>query len=133
MSVKSYTAAMNEIAELKSAKDKVSTELEHITADYNAAVKLIVEHVEKGGLGRLESANLSAPGCEINIGKKAESNVVKNTTTAAQMLEDVEKGLAYKLAKFSITDLRKYLSPIDLKKIFKTTFGSRRVTVKLVR
>ena len=69
----------------------------------------------------------------IEFGAKGNSTEITDKVNAGKMLEAIEKGLALKLATFSITDLRSYLTPDQFEKVTYTERSrKRRATVKKV-
>jgi len=104
--------------------------METAEAKWKAAQKLIeAEHKDDA---KDEGYKIATDEFIITASKARENVAIKDTKAVATALEFEEFGLSEKLMTFSITDLRKHLSPKQIEKLTEKSYGARTFKVKEV-
>lgn len=134
---KVYTAAdpKEAIAELVPVMHKEHDKLKVVEAQAKAIKKSLSEKEDEVRslvdtiVGEEESYQAIAGDKSIEISPKTRTRYVpdENKETLILMLEELEEGLALKLAKFALGDLDKVFSPEELEKVTKVKLGNRRI------
>lgn len=93
-------------------------------------LKAELQEVANETVGGLEELHLSGEFYAVDIGACSKKRSIIDPVVVSDELETVEEDLSYKLAKYNLTDLDKYLTPLQLAKCVEEAFtGNRHVKV----
>jgi hypothetical protein len=126
-----YKEALNSIVELESNYRRHEKSMATAKAKLDAAKAIVLEHVVGPNSDPGQKFVVPCKGGEISIGVARETKKLDNFAVG-NALEEVDEGLSLRLAMYSITDVRKYLAPIQIDKLSEASFGARLFKVKEV-
>lgn len=65
--------------------------------------------------------------------KHGKTNAVNDAKACFDILEEIQEGLGWELMTFGVTELKKYLSPMQLEKVLKENPAGRARSVKVAK
>jgi len=122
---------VDQLGELKDQIDKLNKKLEPLQEQFDSIKKELMEWVNKN-VPADKKEQLVGEIYEALFGMRSLKTEITDKEKAFELLNKIEPGLAMKLAKFNITDLKAYLTPDELSKCVKQERTGHR-TLKLKR
>lgn len=94
----------------------------------------VKEAVEESDLDPKSTIEVTTDNGSLYVGVEPEKTTITNTKALFEHLENLKPGLAFDLMKFTLTDLKKYLSENELSEVTEVTLsqGKRKITYKPV-
>lgn len=125
---------VDELGEATERVEALNKKIKALQADPAFALvkelKAELQEIANETVGEQEELHLSGLSYEVDIGVCSKKRSIIDPVIVSDELEEVEEDLSYKLAKYNLTDLDKYLTPPQLAKCVKEEFtGNRHVKV----
>lgn len=135
-SVEPVEQVVDELGEKQEEADAINAQIKALQANpifaECKALKEKLQDLANDTVGPGEELMLSGGEFSVDIGPCAKKRAIIDPTVVSDELEDVEENLSYKLAKYNLSDLDKYLTPPQLDKCVSTERTKKR-NVKVIR
>lgn len=124
-----YKQAFDNYAAIEKAYRKAERAMKREKAKLKAAQDILAEEVELNTWDKGCPVEAPVSGGTVIFGAAARVRVPISDQVAPR-LEAVQKGLSVDLAKYSVTDISRYLAPIVMDEVCEESFRSRVVKFK---
>lgn len=125
---------VDELGELELKMEPLLAKLAPMQKRQGELKSLIVEFADNNN-DAADKVSIYGEEFVVNCAAKGNSTLITDLHKAHDILEDIEEGLFMILAKVGITDLKKYMTPSQLKLVTETVRTTKRKTslVKLAK